>query len=47
MNGGYPPLNDSVAKMIILHAEVFSSAARLKRGDDYDSYRIDQKENGN
>lgn len=36
MNGGYPPLNDSVAINIILHAEVFSSAARLKRGDDYE-----------
>ena len=45
MNGGYPPLTKFCVN--ILHAEVFSSAARLKRGDDYDSYRIDQKENGN
>jgi hypothetical protein len=38
--GGHPPP---------ISAEVFvnRSAARLKRGDDYDSYRIDQKENGN
>lgn len=32
-----------------ISAEVFVNVRRrgLKRGDDYDSYRIDQKENGN
>ena len=38
--GGHPPP---------ISAEVFVNVQRrgLKRGDDYDSYRIDQKENGN
>lgn len=35
MNGGYPPLTNTPA-YVFLHAEVFSSAARLKRGDDYE-----------
>lgn len=37
MNGGYPPLNNTSAIVSFLHAEVFSSAARLKRGDDYEN----------
>lgn len=37
MNGGYPPLTNKSA-LRFLHAEVFSSAARLKRGDDYASH---------
>ncbi len=38
--GGHPPP---------ISAEVLFNVRRrgLKRGDDYDSYRIDQKENGN
>lgn len=35
MNGGYPPPTNKSA-LRFLHAEVFSSAARLKRGDDYE-----------
>lgn len=36
MNGGYPPLTKFCINL--LHAEVFSSAARLKRGDDYENF---------
>lgn len=37
MNSGYPPLTNILHKYF-LHAEVFSSAARLKRGDDYENF---------
>ena len=44
--GGHPP---PLFLYFRTSAEVLFNVRRrgLKRGDDYDSYRIDQKENGN